>query len=67
MVHKWGAEPHTILLENMAFELKKFGFRVHRKLGSVSNLHFSEVWVQSRKWIKSKGEKTTSKATAYVP
>lgn len=55
-VHKWGTESE-ISLENVTFRLEKFGFRVHRKLESLSNLHFSEVWVQSWKLIKSKLEK----------
>lgn len=56
-VHKWGTEPEIVSHENVTFGLEKFGFRVHRKLESVSNLHFSEVWVQSQKLIKSKVEK----------
>lgn len=35
--------PEIISLENVTFGLEKFGFRIHRKLENVSNLHFSEV------------------------
>lgn len=57
--HKWGTEPCTISLENVSLTCRNLDSDT--KLESVSNLHFSKVWVQSQKLIKVKVGKPISK------